>query len=59
MKVMTDAQRLALEEGRPITEAGGHSGPAVSADARYVVQWLLAIFVLLPLVAGLVYILSR
>jgi hypothetical protein len=36
-------------------EAGGHSGPPVSVDATYIVQWMLAIFVLLPLLAVLIY----
>jgi hypothetical protein len=52
LKSLTDAQRMALEEGRRI-------GPAASADAQYVagtiVKHMWIIFVLMPLIACLLY----
>jgi hypothetical protein len=61
-EIMTDAERMAIEEGRSIAEASGRhprQASAVSADAKYIVRWLVWIFVVLPAVAALIYFLSR
>lgn len=62
MKTLTDAQRMAIKDAQDPYFANrnqGPSSPPVSADARYIVQWMLAIFVLLPLAATLMFILFR
>ena len=53
-QVVTDAQRMAIEAR--ITQT---ARPQVSADAKYIVRWMVWIFVVLPAVAALIYFLSR
>lgn len=58
---MNEPQRLAVEARIASARAAKVDAgrPQVSADARYIVQWMLGIFVLLPLIGVLLFALFR